>query len=252
MLSMGSFLTPFRTILLLTAGLLIVSHFKKNDLEEVPPLLPDLRTAPIQRPTTRNPFTFTYRGTDYLVEPVAEYELYGLIVSHNDINSFIDIYHTEDSVDIKDICVIWGINARSRDYKNIKFWSEPWTCWARWGPEGPGAFDIQQLSNNHLLSDRLAVRKRIRDMTIGDQIYIKGLLVNYQEKAGGFVRRTSVTRTDDGNGACEVLFAEEARILKKGPQFWQKANRTAKSLLIMLLIGGVLAFLHSAYKPYRK
>ncbi len=238
-------------LLLLTA--LALSHLRKDDLREVGSLLPELQEEPYQEQSTRSVFEFNYRGADYVVEPVAEYELYGLVVSHNNIHSFIDIYHTDDSVDIKDLCVIWGENAENTSFKQVEFWSEPWTCWTRW-PGGQNIeFNMQALSNNHILSDNSTIRNRIRQMQIGDQVFLKGMLVNYHDKKqSAFVRKTSTVRNDSGNGACEVLFVEEAHVLKKGPQFWRTINRWSKKLLLLLLAWSIGQFLYSAYKPMWK
>ena len=58
-------------------------------------------------------FDFTYKGQRVEVEPVADYEMWGLVVSHNNIKSIADIYHDSSSVDTKDLCVVWGDSLRN-------------------------------------------------------------------------------------------------------------------------------------------
>lgn len=240
-----------RLIFSFSLALYAVSCSKRSSLKDVPPLLPALSQPPIQQVIEADPFDFFYRGTTYRVEPVAEYELWGLVVSHNDINAFSDIYHTEDSVDFRDICVIWGRNAQSTAYKEVTFWSEPWSCWSKWGSGQAIGFELQDLSNNHLLTNSEKVRATVEQMRIGDQIRLSGLLVNYQEVGQNFTRKTSLNRSDDGNGACEIVFVEEAEILKKGPQFWHRAFYGSKWSMILSGLCWLFLFLNEAYRPMR-
>ncbi len=50
------------------------------------------------------------------MRPVADFELWGLVVSHNNPTAFYDIYHDRNSVDTRDLGVIWGENLRSADF----------------------------------------------------------------------------------------------------------------------------------------
>ena len=156
-----------------------------------------------------------YGGIDYILEPVASYELSGLLVTHNNIHAFDDIYHTSNSVDVKDLCVIWGANLREQVYRGMKFWSEPFSCWAQTDDrEVLAAFRFDQLSNTHVLAPDPVVRSTVRNMRVGDEIRIRGSLVNYYPRGEPErVRRSSVTRDDTGNGACEVMLVREATIL---------------------------------------
>lgn len=228
----------------------VVSHYKRKDLSSLGSLLEEVQSEPIQTATKQEGFIFEYRGRDYEIEPVADYELYGLVVTHNDIHAFSDIYHDEDSVDFKDICVIWGDNAKNSAYKEVTFWSEPWTCWSRWNHGEAIGFSIRDLSNNHLLSASKSVRQTIENMQVGDQIYLRGYLVNYWESSQAeSVRRSSTSREDEGNGACEVLFVEEAKILVSGPTFWRYINYWSKRIALVLMVFWIAFFLKDAYRP---
>lgn len=202
-----------------------VSFFFQHQLPDNLLLKEEIANEPVQTKTDREEFTFEYRNAEYDVEPVAEYEMWGLVVSHNNINSIADIYHDEDSVDLKDLCIIWGKNTES-DYKKVKFWSNAWTCWWQYG--NGVTFSGRELSNNHLLSDKKKVQDIIKNVRIGDQIRVKGMLVNYNSKENpDWKRESSTTREDTGNGACEVVFVEEAEVLARGEVFWQSVHHWA-------------------------
>ena len=203
---------------------------------------PALLQEPLQQATEREPFEFAYNGRAVRVRPVAEYELWGLVVSHNNIRSIADIYHDSSSVDTKDLCVVWGSNLQSGELGKVEFDSGPWTCYYRY-PAGV-RFVGSEMSNNHLLTDQDALRADLANIRIGDQIHVKGALVDYQvDDWRDFWRRSSRVRNDGGNGACEVLYFEEVEVLVAGTPFWYGLFRG--SLWLLALVAGL--FLHSLW-----
>lgn len=211
-----------RALLLVAVLAIYVGHQRRGSLPNASKMVSEVRSQPTQTSTTREPFTFTYRGNSFDVTPKADYELSGVVVTHNNISGIGDIYHTSDSVDMKDLCVVWGSNVQNDNYRNISYTSAPWTCvidtpdsavWDR--------FFMDELSNNHLLAGDETVQERIRSVRIGDQISLRGMLVNYSPAGHpDIVRKTSLVRDDIGNGACEVVFVEDFKILKRATPGW--------------------------------
>ena len=161
---------------------------------------------------------------------MASYELWGLVVSHNDIESLADIYHDSTSVDTKDLCVIWGENLERPDYLEVDFKSGPWTCYFRY-PAGV-VFHHDALGNNHLITDDPALRTALEQVRVGDQVHLEGKLVNYQmDDWRGFWRRTSTTRDDND---CEVLFLEGLSVLRRGTPGWYAMYRIGRIALVAL------------------
>lgn len=172
------------------------------------------------------------------MEPVASYEQWGLVVSHNNIHSVADIYHDSTSVDTKDLCVIWGSNLEGDDFREVEFKSGSWTCYFRY-PMGV-KFVHHELGNNHLITDDPEVREQIAQVKIGDQIHLKGLLVDYQmDDWESFWRRSSTVRTDSG---CEVIFVEDLEVLERGTPGWYTAYRLGKVLIVVLPILYLVVF----------
>ena len=238
-----------RVVLIVSLGTLFLAWWQKTKLPNASEISELLHKSPVQHKTAERPFLFDYMGKSYLVEPVAEYELWGLVVSHNNPQGIADIYHDKTSVDIKDLCVIWGENVKGELYKQIEFSSNTWTCSVRMDSQAVHRrFRADQLSNNHLLSDLEEVRKRIQNVAIGDQIRLKGLLVNYVNAADVRMRRdTSKVRSDTGNGACEIVFVDELETIANGNPFWHtlfSLSRLACAVSLVLLIA---LFLRSAY-----
>lgn len=225
---------------------LTVSYWASKQLPVVDEIVSEMELEPIQSPTRHRPFKFDYRGESYVVEPMADYELWGVVVTHNDITGMTDIVHTEDSVDIKDVCVVWGENIRSNDFHEVSYSSGDFTCYFSY--QRPIRFYHDQLSNNHLLSDDEQVRELIRNVRVGDQVHLKGMLVNYSRASNpGWQRKTSLTRKDTGGRACEVVFVSEFEILKD-------TNSTSKFIFTLsawlLLMSVILKIAAIALVPY--
>jgi hypothetical protein len=222
--------------------LLLLAWRNKGALPGPSAIDPALLQDPLQEATQREPFEFAYKGHTVRVRPVADYELWGLVVSHNNIKSFADIYHDSSSVDTKDLCVVWGSNLQSGELARVSFESGPWTCYYRY-PEGV-RFQGSEMSNNHLITDNDDLRADLDDIRVGDQIHVKGALVNYQlDDWRDFWRKTSTVRTDGGNGACEVLFFDELEVLVAGTPFWYRLFHA--SLLLLALVPFI--YLHSIW-----
>lgn len=214
-------------------AVLLISWTQKGDLPSRSAIRPELLEEPAQTDTVRAPFEMSYKGKSIQVHPVADYEIAGLVVSHNNIESIADIYHDSTSVDTKDLCVIWGENLRTDDYHDVEFKSGPWTCYFRYRPGT--AFHDPSLSNNHMVTDQARLRKLLDDVQIGDQIRFKGTLVNYRvEDWGTFWRTSSLTRYDGGNGACEVVFFDELEVLEAGTPVWYALFRLSLTLLALV------------------
>lgn len=190
--------------------------------------------APVQAATSRQPFRIRHGGETYAITPRASYELSGLVVSRNDTEGLADIYHDERSFDTVDICVIWGDNLRRHDYRKIEFRSGPWTCYVRWSPAQ--TFDTLSLSNTHLITATAALRQQLGALRIGDQVRLRGLLVDYVTASGSQSRHTSLVRDDEGNGACEVLYVESLQVLAAAPPFWRQLWQAAVLCIIGILI----------------
>jgi hypothetical protein len=240
--------------LLLLASILAVgvAHRKRIELPDADDVL-EVDHAPIQEPTSEPKFDFEYSDKSYVVQPVAQYELWGLVVSHNNIAAIDDIYHDSSSVDLKDLCVIWGPNVEDNNYNKVKFWSEPWSCQFQTDDmEAFRAFSKDALSNNHLLSDDPEVRSKIRQARIGDQIHLTGWLVNYYPVGlPDHVRKSSTIRTDTGNGACEVVFVKSFEILARANVFWNRCYQIAL-LAVYLLVGlKLVLFVRACFRLYR-
>jgi hypothetical protein len=206
--------------------------------------LKELQNEPVQVETTREPLDLEVKGHRYQIQPVFEYELWGLIVEDHDSSSWLDTSHEQwgDFLNTKDICVIWGKNVTNPFLKSFKFSHGDWTCYVKTSSsEAWSTFRLDQLSNNHLLPGNREIETKINSAHIGDEIHLKGQLVNYSINHGP-QRRSSTTRDDKENGACEIIYVNQFQILSRHNALWITLARTAKWLTIIFGLGILFAF----------
>ena len=238
---MKLFKNAIKVILLIGIIILIYSYFQKDKLPSEKDILPELYEDPIQTETEKPPFKVYRGGITYDIVPLFNYELYGLVVSENNSKNWLDYYHEkwQDFINLKDVCVVWGENIESGVYQDLKFRNGSFTCYIDF-KSGVDKKEVFQefrnnaLSNNHLLSEDDAISQKIIRAKKGDQIHLKGYLVRYSHDE--FKRGSSVTRTDEGNGACETIYLTDFEIIKEANVFWRLVYSYVKYLIIALII----------------
>lgn len=234
-------------VIVLSFAWLLISFWNRDDLPRNIDFRPEVLDEPQQTTTRTKPFDATFDGVDYLVEPKYEYDLAGMVVSyrHHDGNSRMH-FLANDHLNMLDVCVVWGDSATGKLLHKIDFWNGIFTCnvFTR-DSEAWEAFSMQQLSNNHLISDDEIIRRQVKDIAIGDQIRVRGYLASYGSEQGG-KRGTSTTRTDTGNGACETLFVQQFEIIQPAVSFW----RISLWVSLAILTVGLFFHFRRAYRPY--
>jgi hypothetical protein len=234
-------------ILIATSFLwLLVSFWNRNDLPGNIEYVSEIANEPEQTATREKPFYATVNDVQYLIEPEYAYDLTGMIVSyrHHEGNSRMH-RQANDHLNIADVCVVWGDNTKSKLQK-LDFWNGIFTCnvFTR-DMQAWESFDMNQLSNNHLISDDDFIRRQTRKIQIGDQIRVRGYLASYSNPSGGR-RGTSTTRTDTFDGACETVFVESFRIVQPATSYW----RISMWVSLSLFLAGLFVHFKRPYKPY--
>lgn len=234
-------------ILIATSFLwLLVSFWNRNDLPGNIEYVSEIANEPEQTATWEKPFYATVNDVEYLIEPEYAYDLTGMIVSYrqHEGNSRMHLL-ANDHLNVADVCVVWGDNTES-ELQKLDFWNGIFTCnvFTR-NMQAWESFDMNQLSNNHLISDDDFIRRQVRKIQIGDQIRVRGYLASYSNPDGG-KRGTSTTRTDTGDGACETVFIESFRIVQPATSYWRISMWVSLSLLLF----GLFVHFKQPYKPY--
>ena len=226
---------------------LLVSFWNRNDLPSNIDYVTEIQSEPRQTPARKDPFDAVYNGVEYLVEPEYAYDITGMIVSyrHHDNNSRMHRI-ANDHLNMLDVCVVWGDNTVSAELDKLDFWNGIFTCNVQTRDQVAwDSFDMNQLSNNHLISDDEYVRDRVKSIQIGDQIRVRGYLAGYAS-AGVGKRGTSTTRTDTGDGACETIFVERFEIVQAATSYWRISMYSS----LVIFFFGLLVHFSRPYRPH--
>lgn len=209
----------FFTALAVTA----LSWWNRDAFSDPLPWDPALAEPPRQIPIERPAFVAQANEIDYRVQPLFSYELTGLVVSFKRFRPGIGLHERwNDYINVADVCVVWGSNASDIDLNRFDFWNLEFTCnFQTYDQDAWRRFDQNALANNHLLTTDPQVKAVIDDLRVGDILHLRGQLVEY-EQPGGYLRGTSTTRTDRGNGACETIHVEHAQILASMDNDWRR------------------------------
>jgi len=213
--------------------LMPVAFLRKDVLPPPAGLHQELNEAPKQVAVQVGLIDTTVNGVKYSIQPRYAYDLYGLVVSLHDSDSWYDYVHKEwnDYLNVVDLCVVWGENIRRDAYKRVNYSQTQTECfWSTLSSEAARAFDGSAMSNNHLITDNPKMARRLRQVRIGDEVHFRGYLANYTIYKNGAPtgrRVTSVTRTDTGNGACEVVYIQEFEILRATNRVWRTIGKIA-------------------------
>lgn len=222
-----------------------------------PPEVYDLASlkAPRQQATDRKPFEVDAGDQRYLIEPLFDYQLDGVVVSYHDADSLADIWHHgswQDFLNVRDLCVIWGDNVRSAVYRDMDFRNDSWTCWAYWPDAQTAArFRMDELSNNHLLTDDPRVKRALMAARPGDHVRLTGMLARYRNPANGFARGTSVRRDDRGNGACETIYVTDFEVVAAANAGVRRLHAAARWIAGLSLAGFLVAFVVAPVRAIR-
>jgi len=235
-----------RLLVLILCALVLLSFYKRNDFPDGQVLVEQVLHEPAQTASYKDPFSIEFSDHQYTVVPKFRYELYGLVVSYRHHDGDNQLHKSwGDYINMADICVVWQDNATSPFLNDFKFWNGQFTCnFQPTSDEAWRSFKLNQISNNHLISESSHIRSKVSKLKIGDQIRISGWLSEYSNELGG-KRGTSTNREDTGNGACETIYVERFEVLQSSNNPWRITFYGSLALLILLAV----VYFFTPYKP---
>lgn len=141
------------------------------------------------------------------IKLLAEYELKGIVKSkksYRDIPSQISKY---------DIVVVWGDLNKNELDRHVKYSQGSRWYFYKYSPEFPNDVShiVQNSANVHLVHADDEVLKKLEKIGRDDYIILKGYLI--EAALGNGPWRSSLSRTDTGNGACEIMYVASAEIV---------------------------------------
>ena len=70
---------------------------------------------------------------------------------------------------------------------------------------------IEHSANTHVIPADSAVRRKLKHLRVGQVVHLTGFLVDAVRDDGAYTN-TSLTRSDTGPGACEVVLVEQVAV----------------------------------------
>ncbi len=138
---------------------------------------------------------------DAQLEPQAEYSFEARLL-------FVTWYNSDRGAKYSpvDLSISWGMMSDSANLDLLEWSAGTRFLNYRWPAQPPIPLaDIKpRVANVHILPASPDLLKRIAKLRPGSLVRASGLLVNL--KAGNYTWNSSLTRDDDGDGACELLY----------------------------------------------
>jgi hypothetical protein len=115
-----------------------------------------------------------------------------------------------------DFALGWGSMTDPAVYKQLSISQS--NRWYYWHYENAPPIPVNEISthsaNTHLIPASKQIAKQLKDIDQDDLIYLKGQLVEVKAQ-DGWTWRSSLSREDTGNGACELMLVEEVRVISR-------------------------------------
>jgi hypothetical protein len=143
--------------------------------------------------------------------PVAEYRISGVVVSKK---GYDDGWESEISP--VDLAIVWGKLAEPGYEKYVKFWqSNRWYFFKyREGSPFDHPYIVTHSGNHHTIPANYNVRRALKSIRKNDKVILEGYLVNVNGTYRGktVFWNTSLSRSDTGDGSCELFYVSKVRI----------------------------------------
>ncbi|HPN31316.1 MAG TPA: hypothetical protein PKY81_10190 [bacterium] len=153
----------------------------------------------------------SYDGIDFIVSTKYRYEITALLKSS-------EKYYLgwESEFSPVDFCLVWGKLSEKYIDKTIKYeQSSRWYFYRYDGDcQASSEYISSHSSNNHIIPATENLKNLLTSRLTNKIIYLKGYLVNIDGNKNGakYWWRSSLSREDSGEGACEVFYVTRAEV----------------------------------------
>lgn len=168
----------------------------------------DISRDPVQFPYIGEAIIRDIGGIKYTITPVTSYEISAKVKS-------IKLYQDNNRLSQMDICAVWGELASE---SNLSYSQRSRFCYVdaigdiQIDKERFGFLSTYKLSNNHIIPANDTISSDLNTIKVEDNIKLTGYLVNVDGDEG-YQWKTSLSRHDEGYGACEIIYVTEVKKL---------------------------------------
>lgn len=196
-----------RRLLIFVAVLALLWWVAKGGATQHPPGVL-VRDAPAQRELSNGP---RFAQGRYKLQALASFDLSARVLSRKD-------YSSDELADLvpTDLALGWGAMSDSAVIDELTIsQSYRWWSWSSSDLPVPQAEINRSAANMHLIPANDAARAALDGVREGDIVKIHGYLVEAR-RDDGFRIVSSLSRTDTGGGACEVIWVESLSVAPAG------------------------------------
>lgn len=165
---------------------------------------------PVQRELRGNPRVLTYG--DFELTPLAEFQAEARLLSRLS-------YRSDEGAALSplDFALGWGRMSDTKVIEQLDVSQGARFFTYRWSYEPPIPKDeiVRSATNVHLIPANAAITAKLGKIRAGEVIRIEGLLVEAR-RSDGWHWRSSLSREDDGAGACELLLVQDVAVVGGG------------------------------------
>jgi hypothetical protein len=172
----------------------------------------DTSKDPIQKPySSDDPIVQEIKSGHFRITPVAEYKISGVVVSKE---SYSDDW--ESKISPMDLAIVWGKLAEPEYGQYITYHQGNRWYFYRYKPGSPldPAYVISHSGNHHIIPANENIYRAIKTLKEKEGVALEGFLVNIKGTYKGQTVswNTSLSRTDTGNGSCELFYVTKVRL----------------------------------------
>ena len=145
---------------------------------------------------------------DYELTRRARFEIHARVLSK-------EPYHLRRESDLSplDLALGWGVMSEQAMLDRIDISQS--NRWYHTRYECPAPQPDEQIiansSNMHMIPARKSIERQLKDLRPGNIVTLVGYLVDV-DHVSGWYWRTSMSRIDTGNGACEIVYVESLTV----------------------------------------
>ena len=171
--------------------------------------------------TSRDPIQSSYKSDEpnireiknglFTITPVAEYKISGVVVSKRTYSSGWD-----GEISPVDLTIVWGKLAEPEYDRYVTYSQGNRWYFFQYQPGSPfdNSFVISHSGNHHTIPANENIHEAIKTIGKKDKVVLEGVLVNIKGTYKGqpVTWNSSLSRTDTGNGSCELFYVSKVRI----------------------------------------
>lgn len=185
---------------------LVIRDWESKPIDHAPGIL--VAEAPAQRDVKPGGF----KVDDYYLTRKASFEIRARVLS-------TEPYYIGRTADLSpiDLALGWGPMSDQSVLDRIKISQS-----GRWyrtryelPPPIPEQLIIASSSNMHMIPADSSIERVLKKVREGDVVHLKGYLVDVDHDSGWYWR-SSMSRTDSGDGACELVYVESIDVETSG------------------------------------